>query len=78
MTLDFLIDKYGKSDNRKIYEKVNSFEDLLKTGIAFLDGRITESFNHVSQPDEETLVLLDDMKILHEKGVLTLDSKPQE
>ena len=78
MTLDFLIDKYGKLDNRKIYEKVNSFGDLLKTGMAFLDGRITHSFNHVSQPDEETLVLLDDMKILHEKGVLTLDSQPQE
>lgn len=73
-----LIDKYGKTDNRKIYEKVTSFEDLLKTGTAFLDGRITESFNHVSQPDEETLELLDDLKILHEKGVLTLDSQPQE
>ena len=76
--IDFLINMYGMSDNRKIYEKIYNFEGLLKTGIAFLDGRITESFNHLGKIDEETLVLVDDLKILHEKGILTLDSQPRE
>lgn len=76
--IETMIEWYGMEDPRIVYSNVESYEDMLRTNIAHLQGRMKRSLTYVDP------VLTDDMipfihsliRLHTEFGFFTIDSQP--
>jgi hypothetical protein len=59
-----------------IYKHVHTYDDLLETGKAFLQGKMSMSLTHLDKIDPETVPLVKNLVRLHDAGFYTLDSQP--
>jgi len=58
------------------YALVKTFDDFIKTNIKFLNGIYNHTAYHVAPVNEETIPMLDDLKIVNKLGYFTIDSQP--
>jgi hypothetical protein len=74
------IKKYGHSNEKtiltKIYEPITTFEELLETNIAFLQGEIGLTPYHLGPIASETQLILGNLIELNRKGFLSLEGQP--
>jgi len=59
------------------YSLVKTFDELIKTNIKFLNGTYDHTCYHCVPVDEETMPMLDDLKVVNKLGFFTTDSQPE-
>lgn len=71
------IKKFGMHAPMRIYDHVKTYDELLQTGKAYLQGKMSESITHGGAIDDETIPLVKDLVRLHDVGkMFTVDSQP--
>ena len=58
------------------YENVKTFDDLLKINIKFLNGTYDHTCYYCTKINDETLPLVDNLKIINKLGFYTYDGQP--
>lgn len=68
---------YGKTQWwYRIYERVKTYQDLIETNIAFLNGEIKRTPYHDGSIEEETHKILDNLVKINKFGFFTTNSQP--
>lgn len=74
--MNSLIEEHGLDNPEQIYENVLSFDDLKKTNVAFLCGKISRTPYHHMPICEETIPLVDKLVKVNEYGFFSMEGQP--
>ena len=70
------IKSYGLSDPEKVYKNVRTYKDLIKTNVAFLQGKIYHTPYHLGPIDPETIPLVQNLVRINEMGFFSTSGQP--
>jgi hypothetical protein len=64
--------------DRKAWKSARTLDDLGELVIRWLNGEITETPDHMAEPDPETVPLIDALTVINRGGLITVMSQRAE
>jgi prepilin-type processing-associated H-X9-DG protein len=74
--MEVLIQEYGRTHPEKVFDKVQTYQDLIQANIAFLDGRVVKTPYYLGPVNEETLPLLPKLRKINSMGFVSFQGQP--
>lgn len=81
MSIEAKIQKYGIKNPKKVYKYVKTYENLLESGIAFLNRRMSQTYSYMgyfgeaNSDGEDHIISKESLIQLHQKGIFTIDGQ---
>ena len=76
--IDNLIRLHGKTDPNRVFESCQTYRELLRCNVAYLQGRLTRTPYHGGPVADETIPLLKDLVEVNTRGFMSISGQPSE